>query len=92
MNMRRIPYLIDLIECRSFTETARKNFVSQTTVSQQIATLEDEFGVQLIDRRQTPIEPTEAGRVFYREAVLLWKQYARMQTSMDNYRHHRTRS
>ncbi len=92
MNMRRIRYLIDLIECRSFTETARKNFVSQTTVSQQIATLEDEFGVQLIDRRQTPIEPTEAGRAFYREAVLLWKQYARMQTSMDNYRHHRTRS
>ncbi|NGZ76495.1 LysR family transcriptional regulator [Saccharibacillus alkalitolerans] len=92
MDMRKIRYLIDLVECRSFTETARKNFVSQTTVSQQIAALEDEFGARLIDRKQTPIEPTEAGMLFYREAVLLWKQYARMKTNMDNYRSRQARS
>ncbi|WP_404520652.1 MULTISPECIES: LysR family transcriptional regulator [unclassified Paenibacillus] len=31
-----MKYFIDLVECRNFTETAKKNFVSQTTISQQI--------------------------------------------------------
>lgn len=64
MNIKRIKYFIDLVECRNFTETAKKNFVSQTTVSQQIAALEDEFNTQLIDRKQIPIEPTKAGWLF----------------------------
>ncbi|MHA6534288.1 LysR family transcriptional regulator [Paenibacillus sp. BAC0078] len=53
--------------------------------SQQIAALEDEFGVQLIDRKQIPIEPTKAGWLFYGEAVVLWKQYNHMKTNMDNF-------
>lgn len=85
MNIRRIKYFIDLVECRNFTETAKKNFVSQTTVSQQIAALENEFGVQLIDRKQIPVEPTKAGWLFYAEANVLWKQYSHMHKSMDNF-------
>lgn len=85
MNIKRIKYFIDLVECRNFTETAKKNFVSQTTVSQQIAALEDEFNTQLIDRKQIPIEPTKAGWLFYGEAVVLWKQYNRMKMNMENF-------
>lgn len=86
MNIGKIKYFIDLVECRSFTETARKNFVSQTTVSQQIAALENEFGLQLIDRKQIPIEPTKAGWLFYGEALILWKQYGHMKAGMENIR------
>ncbi|MDL4842108.1 helix-turn-helix domain-containing protein [Aquibacillus rhizosphaerae] len=74
MNIEKIKYYIDLVECRNFTETAKKNFVSQTTISQQIASLEKEFDMKLIDRKQIPIEPTQAGWLFYGEAVVLWKQ------------------
>lgn len=85
MNIEKIKYYIDLVKCRNFTETARKNFVSQTTISQQIASLEKEFEMQLIDRKQIPIEPTPAGWLFYEEAVVLWKQYNHMKTKMANY-------
>lgn len=85
MNIEKIKYFIDLVECRNFTETARKNYVSQTTISQQIASLEKEFQMQLIDRKQIPIEPTQAGWLFYGEAVVLWKQYNNMKAKMANY-------
>ncbi len=86
MNIEKIKYFIDLVEYRNFTETAKKNFVSQTAISQQIASLEAEFNIQLIDRRQIPIEPTPAGWLFYGEAVILWKQYNHMKSKMENYR------
>ncbi|WP_211748045.1 LysR family transcriptional regulator [Paenibacillus sp. Marseille-Q4541] len=90
MNIRRIKYFIDLVECRNFTETAKKNYVSQTTISQHIAALETEFNTQLIDRKQIPIEPTKAGWLFYGEAVALWKQYRRMQKNMDHFQNNNT--
>ncbi|KAB1437967.1 LysR family transcriptional regulator [Candidatus Galacturonibacter soehngenii] len=85
MNIEKIKYFIDLVECKNFTDTAKKNYVSQTTISQQIASLEKEFGVLLIDRKKIPVEPTQAGRLFYSEAILLWKQYNQMKTKMMIY-------
>lgn len=90
MNIEKIKYFIDLVECRNFTETAKKNFVSQTTISQQIASLEKEFEMQLIDRKQIPIEPTQAGWLFYGEAIVLWKQYNHMKAKMANYQNNHT--
>lgn len=88
MNLEKIKYYIDLVECRNFTETAKRNFVSQTTISQQIASLEKEFNLQLIDRKHIPIEPTPAGWLFYGEALILWKQYNHMKAKLENYQQH----
>lgn len=85
MNIEKVKYFIDLVECRNFTETAKKNFVSQTTISQQVASLEKEFDIILIDRKQIPIEPTQAGWLFYNEAIILWKQYNHMKAKLINY-------
>lgn len=85
MNIEKIKYFIDLVECRNFTDTAHKNFVSQTTISQQIASLEKEFDIQLIDRKKIPVEPTEVGWVFYHDAVIIWKQYQQMKEKMKNF-------
>ncbi|MDS0525959.1 LysR family transcriptional regulator [Clostridium sp. SHJSY1] len=90
MNIEKIKYYIDLVECRNFTETARKNYVSQTTISQQIASLEREFEIELIDRKQIPIEPTKAGWLFYEEAIVLWKQYNHMKSKMINFQNNST--
>jgi DNA-binding transcriptional LysR family regulator len=89
MNIEKIKYYLDLVDCRSFTETAKMNYVSQTTISQTIASLEDTFQIQLINRKKTPIEPTEAGLLFYDEALILWKQYQSMQKKMRNFQAHR---
>ncbi len=90
MNIQKIKYFIDLVECKNFTETAKKNYVSQTTISQSIAALESEFGVQLIDRKRTPVEPTQAGILFYEEALILWKQMNHMSQKMSDFLNHYT--
>ncbi|QAA32348.1 LysR family transcriptional regulator [Clostridium manihotivorum] len=92
MNIEKIKYFIDLVECRNFTDTAKKNYVSQTTISQHIASIEKEFGMQLFDRKQIPIEPTEARWLFYGEAVILWKQYNNMKAKMENYQRDHTQT
>ena len=47
--------------------------------------IEKEFEIQLIDRKQIPIEPTQAGWLFYGDAMALLKQYDHMKVKMANY-------
>ena len=82
MKLEKLPYFIDLYETRSYTKTARKNYISQTSVTQFINALEQELQVKLFDRTTIPIQPTEAGKRFYQEAKLLLGQYERMKRSL----------
>ncbi len=86
MHIEEIKYFLDLYDCGSYTETARRNYISQTAVSQFIHSLEQEFQVQLFDRSVTPVAATQAGNLFYREASVLWEQYAGMKEKMLNFR------
>ena len=45
----------------SFTLAAQRLHMTQSTISQQIARLEEAVGLELIDRAARPIEPTAAG-------------------------------
>ena len=78
MRLERLPCFIDLYETRSYTKAAQKNFLSQTSVTQFVNGLEEEFGVKLFDRSTLPIQPTAAGRQLYHDAKLLWRQYQRL--------------
>ena len=55
MNLRDLRYLVALDDHRHFGRAAEASFVSQPTLSTQLKKLEDELGVQLIERG-TPIE------------------------------------
>ncbi|MDQ0221684.1 LysR family transcriptional regulator [Streptococcus moroccensis] len=75
MHIEKLRYFVDLYECRNFTETAKKNYISQASMSQYITSLEKEFETRFFDRTVTPIQPTAAGKVFYNNAKLLLKQF-----------------
>lgn len=64
MELRQLRYFIKAKELLNFTEAARQLHISQSTLSQQIAQLEDELGVLLFDRIGKRITITEAGRLF----------------------------
>lgn len=86
MHIEKIKYFIDLYECGNYTETARKNYISQTSVTQYIHALENEFHLKLFDRTVTPVRPTAAGDLFYQEAKILWEQYRNMRLKMEHFR------
>lgn len=46
-------------------------FISQSAISQQIKLLEDQLGVQLLDRKNRAFTLTPAGQFFYRESKIL---------------------
>lgn len=68
MHIEKLKYFIDLYECRNYIETARKNFISQASISQYISSLEKEFNTKFFDRSVTPIQPTLAGKMLYNNA------------------------
>jgi DNA-binding transcriptional LysR family regulator len=54
-----------LVELRSFTAVAHAMQMARSLVSKRVSRLEDQLGVQLINRTTRRLELTEAGRTFY---------------------------
>ena len=66
MHIESLKVYCDLIDTRSFSKAATKNFISQSAVSQQIRALEDKFNRKLVERsRGGTMAPTAAGMTFY---------------------------
>jgi LysR family hydrogen peroxide-inducible transcriptional activator len=61
MNIRALQYFIALAELRHFGRAAERCHVSQPTLSTQIKKLEQELGVDLIERNSRQVLLTEAG-------------------------------
>ncbi|APX72429.1 LysR family transcriptional regulator [Companilactobacillus allii] len=75
MNSIRLHYFCDVARLRSFSKAAEENYISQTAISQQIAKLEDELQITLLDRSKLPIELTRIGQVVYHRSKIILEQY-----------------
>lgn len=63
LDLRKLRVLREVVEHGSFSTAAAELYVSQSAVSQQVAALEREVGVQLLLRLRGGPLPTEAGRL-----------------------------
>ncbi len=61
MNIRAIHYLVTLADVRHFSKAAEICYVSQPTLSTQIRKLEEELGVQLVERSPRHVMLTRVG-------------------------------
>ena len=62
MEFHQLKGLVVLAEVKSFTRAAQMTHVVQSTLSQQIRSLEEELGVQLVARTTRKVELTPAGK------------------------------
>jgi LysR family transcriptional activator of glutamate synthase operon len=74
MELRQLRYLVALAEERSFTRAAGTVLVAQPALSQQIAKLEAELGLPLVDRTTRRVVMTEAGDRLVEHARRVLKQ------------------
>ncbi|NJA05645.1 LysR family transcriptional regulator [Methylococcaceae bacterium WWC4] len=76
MNLRDLQYLIAVADLRSFGQAAERCFISQPTLSTQIKKLEDELGIQIFERTNKKVLPTELGEQIIASARRILKEQA----------------
>src|SRR5271156_5495846 len=75
MELRHLRYFIAVAETGSLTEAAKRRlYTSQPSLSRQIRDLEDEVGVELLNRGVRGVELTTAGKAFLDHARLALMQ------------------
>ena len=68
MELRHLRYFATVAELLNFTKAAQRLRVAQPALSRQIRDLEDELGVQLLERGPRAVKLTEAGAAYLTEA------------------------
>ena len=63
MDLRRLEVFAKVAELGSFSRAAEALYLTQPTVSEHVRALEDELGVQLLDRLGRGATPTRAGQL-----------------------------
>lgn len=65
-SLSRIRYLYEVVQCGTMRAASEKMNVAPSSVSRQIATLEDELGVNVLERARGKAKLTEAGEMVIR--------------------------
>ncbi len=84
MQIETLKVFCDLVESRSFSRAAVRNFITQSAVSQQIKNLESRFDTRLLHRNGKTITPTPAGRIFYNRSRAILESFDQMQLEMKS--------
>lgn len=71
MELRHLRYFVAVAQKGSFSAASRTMHVAQSAVSEQVANLEEEIGVPLLDRSNRKPALTAAGKAFFDEASRL---------------------
>lgn len=69
MEIRQLRYFEAVARTLNFSRAAEQLHIAQPPLSRQIQQLEQELGVQLLDRSSRPMQLTNAGVFFYEQSV-----------------------
>ena len=86
MNLEFLRTYIQVVRMGSFSEVAKRQAISQPAVSFQIRKLEQDLGIQLVDRSKKAIAMTDAGRRLLRFAETIEKEHEQLSRDLDTLR------
>ena len=77
MDTKALEDLITLAETGSFSKAAERRFVTQPAFSRRIQSLENWFGVDLVDRSNYPAKLTHEGEAVFNSATIIIEELNR---------------
>ena len=83
MQFRQLRYFVKIVDAGSFSRAASVVHVAQPALSQQVAELEERFGVMLLQRSARGVRPTAAGEILYREASEILHQLDQLPSAIS---------
>lgn len=83
MDITPLRYVVTLARMRSFSRAAAALFVSQSSLSQQIAKLEKEIGYPLFQRTTKYVQITEEGTRFLAQAKKVLAEYDALHAQVE---------
>lgn len=86
MNLRQLEVFIAVADTKSFSKGAEVAFITQSTVSQNIFALEEEFGIKLFDRTGKGALLTEGGKVLLERARRLLHYAGEIPAAMGRFK------
>ena len=75
LEFRQLNYFIEVAKQQSFSKAGANLHITQPTISKTVKNLEDELGVQLLERSTKKIQLTDAGEVVYKQALQVFKAF-----------------
>jgi DNA-binding transcriptional LysR family regulator len=79
---------VSVVECGSFSASARHLGVSQPTVSRQVTWLESKLEVRLLQRSTRRISLTEAGKIYYAKVSQIQRDVTEANMAVKAFREH----
>jgi DNA-binding transcriptional LysR family regulator len=83
MSFRNFELFCEVADCHSFSKAADRLGVSQSSVSQAVAHLEKQLGLELIDRSHRPLALTLAGQRYFQGCRELLAGFERLETEVQ---------
>ena len=84
MDEIKLRYFISVAKRKNFALAAMDQHVVPSTMSRQIAALEEEFGTPLFTRTTHRVELTEAGARLFEQATSYLVQYEKINANVRN--------
>jgi DNA-binding transcriptional LysR family regulator len=86
MNLRQLEVFLAVVEHGSFSGAARSTQSTQSTISQHVAALETELGVQLLERSRNGIRLTDGGALLRKHARSLFGEVRATEAAFQRFR------
>lgn len=86
MRIEHLREFLELAKCRSFSEAARRLFISTSALSRHISDMEEELGQPLVLRANNGASLTKAGEIAFEECARVVADYDRMAERLERSR------
>lgn len=83
MDLRQLRYFVAVAKARNFTRASEALHIAQPALSRQVQLLEQSLNTSLLYRNSRPLQLTEAGKVFYEQAIQILGRVEQLKNTME---------